>query len=505
MMEHGLTPARSLARQAAAVAAVTVILSLVSLVSTPFIFKHLGDASYGVLTTITLVSSYLLNLEFGFGYATVRFLAKASAAGQADDEVAVADTSRVVFAAAAIVGGGALCVFAGPLVDSVFHIPAPLLADARRAFTLGGLILAASFTTTGHSALIQARGRLVALSVQRLCIGLASTLAAVVSIAFGGRLVAVVATQCVVAWIGALSARSLASRALGRRPALRVHKRVLRAMASYSGLSFAAGLAYQLMMTGPAVVLAARVSTAALPAFAIPNVVLQRLSQLVAAASASFFPFASAAAVGGGVHLQRVFRSHTRLQFLLAGPIAAYLAAFGKPLLAVWISADFALRAATPLTLMTITALLLAVSSPAADVARAYGHPGWVVLFTTTAAATGIALSLRLSTSMGATGAAIAFTVSLALSAIPFTIIVASRLMNLSLPALLRDLSAPALAVTALWLAWAAVAHRTGSPVAAISAGALLGCLYVVAGFRWLLQPAERQALAAAVALRPRR
>lgn len=502
MVTTALTPAHSLARQAAGAAAVTVLLTLVSLLTTPFILKSLGDASYGILTTITVVSSYLMNLEFGFGYATVRFLARASAAGDAATEAAVADTSQVVFATAALLGGCTLLLLARPLATEVFRIPVPLVADAQVAFTLGGLIVAASFTTTGHSVMIQAKGRLGALSTLRFLVGLASALAAVTSIALGGGLVAVVTAQTIVAWAGALGARALACRALGRAPAWRLHRDTFREMAGYSGLSFAAGIAYQVMMTGPGMVLAARVSTAELPPFAIPSTMLQRLSQLMAAASVSFFPFASAAATGDLSRLRRVFRAHTRLQLLLAGPVAAYLAAFGRPLLAIWISPDFAARAALPLTLMVLTALLLAVSSPSADVARACGRPAWVVAFTSWVAIVGITLAVPLSVRQGAAGAAAALAVSVASGAIPLMLIVAIRLMGLTARDLLADLAKPALIVGLAWLAWQGLSLVTSHLALMVAAGGALGTLYCFVAFAWLLEAPERQALLVAVGRR---
>jgi hypothetical protein len=77
-----------------------------------------------------------MNLEFGFGYATVRYLARASAAGDATAESAVADTSYAVFAAAALLGGCTLAGLARLLVRNVFSVPGPLVSNAQTAFIL---------------------------------------------------------------------------------------------------------------------------------------------------------------------------------------------------------------------------------------------------------------------------------------------------------------------------------------------------------------------------------
>ncbi len=73
--------APQLASLSVGIGSVTLWLGLLGLVTTPIMIHHLGATRYGVFALISIMSAYLMNLEFGFGTATVRFLARAYAAG----------------------------------------------------------------------------------------------------------------------------------------------------------------------------------------------------------------------------------------------------------------------------------------------------------------------------------------------------------------------------------------------------------------------------------------
>ena len=89
--------ARQLVTAAGGSAATTGWLALLGLVTTPYMLHELGTAAYGVFALVTIVSGYLSNLEFGFGHALVRFLARAHGMEDRVQERRVLETSLAVF------------------------------------------------------------------------------------------------------------------------------------------------------------------------------------------------------------------------------------------------------------------------------------------------------------------------------------------------------------------------------------------------------------------------
>jgi len=493
---------RRLAAQVAGSAGAQVWLAFLGIFTTPYILRGLGAAAYGIFALVSVVSAHLSNLELGFGQATVRYLARARAAGDRPGEQAILDTSLAVFLAGGIVAGSVLFGAATFLATSFFHVPAGLQPAAVTAFHLGAVILFASFLSSFFSATLQALGRFDWLNGSRTVFGTAASGGAVATVALGGGLPEVFAVQTAVSLVSCLvlGAAVVHLRGAGLRP--RIERGALKEMAAFGIVLFLAGIAYQWMVNGPPVVLAARVSTAEIPAFSIPHTILQKLAMLVAAASVVFFPFASAASTDRDrTLLAAVFRSHLRLTVLVMGPIAAYLAVYARPLLSAWVSPAFAETAAPCLQVLAVAALVLSVSGPPADVARALGRPRWVLVYTTSVAVLGVGLSLLLVDSYRTFGVALAVLLSLALATAPLLVLVAGRLLALGPAALARSLARPVAAVAAAALAWLALAPALHSVLAVLVAGAVVTAGYAAATAAWVLESRERESLRAVLPL----
>ena len=267
-----------------------------------------------------------------------------------------------------------------------------------------------------------------------------------------------------------------------------------------------AGLAYQLLLQGPPSVLAGHASTSEVAAFAVPATILQQLIVLASATSLGFSAFASAeSAHADRTRLADVFRANLRLTLLVIGPVTAYLVVFAHVLLATWIDAGFADDAAGALRWLAVAALMVALSAPAADVARGLGRPAWVVWFTAVAAALAVGLSFALVAGGGASGVAQAMALALVATVIPFAIVVGRGLLALPARWSVGALAAPVGAVLACAGAYALGAAVAGGFVAAIVTGAVATAAYAGVAFACVLDDRERAALRRRGSTRARR
>ena len=490
-----------LARRVAGSAVANIWLTLLGLFTTPYILLGLGSAAYGVFAMVSVVSVHLSNLELGFGQATVHYLARARAAGDVKGERVILDASCAVFLVSGLTG--AVLLFAGApyLVSSFFHIDASLQPGALAAFRLGALILGCSFMTSFFSSVLQAFGRFDWLNGSRAVFGTAAAVSAVLAVAAGGGLYAVFVTQAGVACVSALSLAAAVAHIRRGAVGFRIETRALREMWRYAILAFSGGIAYQWMINGAPLVLAAHVDAAEIPAFSVPHMVFLKLTGLVASAGLAFFPFASAASTSGDrSRLRAAFESNLRLTILVMGPVAGYLVVFAPTLLGAWVSLEFGLAAAPCLRLLAVAALLLALSGPPADVARGLGHPGWVLAYTLSVAVLGVGTSVMVIPSQGPVGAAFALSVSVLLGTVPFLFVVAQRLLGLRPWDLGRALAGPAVAVALVTASYAAGAIVGTGVIAALITGGLATAAYAATCFVWVLAPRERDALQQAAA-----
>lgn len=493
-----MTPvrARELAGASIGLGTVTAWLAVLGLITTPYLIDRLGAALYGIFALITIMSAYLSNLELGFGHATVRFLARARAEGDAAHERAVIETSLTVFLAAAVVATTIALAASGFIADTFVNGQAARGDVALDAIRIGAVILFTSLLASFASAALQALGRFRLLVTMRGIFGTLAAAGAVTAVAMGGGVRTVLAVQAVVN--ATLCVTQLV--ALGRASSVsirpRIHATTLRSMARYGASVLVSGLLYQATLQGPPTILAAHSTTDQVAAYAVPNTILLQLVTLVAASSFAFVPFASAeSASADRTHLRDVFRANLRMTLLAAGPIVSYLAVFGEPLIATWIDPGFAEDAIGPLRFLAFAALVLALSAPPADILRGVGRPGLIALFTLAAAVCTVGAALALAPAHGAAGVAAALLGGLAVTTLPLMLLVADRFLGLRPGDLLRGLGPPVGAVAlfaGMLLVSASVSSSFG---AALAAGAIVTGVYVLVVTRFVLDSRERQVL----------
>jgi O-antigen/teichoic acid export membrane protein len=494
----GVVSTRQLAPIAAVSAATTIWLSVLGLLTTPFMLHTLGASAYAVFALITIITAYLSNLELGFGHTSLRFLARARAEGDADEETRIVATSLFIFTCAGALAAVTAFVGATTIVKSFAHFPRELEDDAVGAVRLAALLLVLTFLYSFAQVSLQALGRFRPLLWTRAIFGTLLAASAVGAAAVFDDVRAVLAAQVVISLFGCIVVFiALAGATTARlRPAF--DRTTFRKMRGYGGLVLATGVAYQIMLQGPPTILAGDAPSAEVAAFAVPAVVLTQLTLLIAATSTGFLPFASAESAGDDHRrLSAVFRSHLRMTVTVLGPIVGFLVVFAGPLLTAWLGADFASQAADPLRFLALAGFVLAISAPPADVARGIGRPGWNLAYVIVAASLCIAAALAFVPDSGATGAALGLLIGLAIATPPFLCLVADRLLDLPPRRIGGAIAAPALAVlVACSLYWMGSLIISGLEGAAVMAVAVTPP-YALAVFRFILDDAEQTTLRA--------
>ena len=294
----------------AGTAGATLWLAALGLLTTPYLIHRLGVPAYGVFALITIVAAYLSNLEFGFGHATIRFLAQARARGDTDAERAILSTSLAVFLCGGLTACAIALVGSSFIVNRFADVPDGLNDQALDALRLGALVLFLSFLTSLSSATLRAFGRFKTVIGSRLVFGTLASVAAVVAAAMSPDVRAVVLGQLVVALLLFVVLSADVVRAAGGWIWPWIHGPTLRAMAGFGLFILASGLAYQVMLQGPVTVLAGQGSITQVAIFAVPSLGFHHLTSLVTAPSLGFLPFASAATnTSSRTHLAAVFHS----------------------------------------------------------------------------------------------------------------------------------------------------------------------------------------------------
>jgi O-antigen/teichoic acid export membrane protein len=435
-------------------------------------------------------------LEFGFGLATSRFLARARASADAVAEGRILSTSLAVFLLAACGAAAIILVGSNFIVTSFADFPASVDDEAVTALRLGAFVVLATFITIFAAAVLQGFGHFGQLLGCKFVFGTLSSVAGVTAAAAFGDVRAIVGAQLAVA--ASMCAYLFFAAARASEAPLRIapHGPTLRQMGGFSLFVLGAGLAYQLSIHGPPTVLAGEAPSAEVTAYAVPALVLQQLILLSSAATIAFAPFASAQSAGEDVsHLARVSVSNLRLTTVVMGGVAAFLIAFSEPLLAAWIGPDLANEATPPTQLLALATLMAALSAPPADVARGLGRPSWVLVYTVAAAVVGISTSILAVPSMGASGAALGLLGGVLVATPPFLFVVSRRLLGLEMRTLLQRLGPPFAVVCALAITYYVAELAVPTFAGAAIFGPVCAAVYVAGVWRFVLDDLERATL----------
>jgi O-antigen/teichoic acid export membrane protein len=491
---------KQLAPVAAGTAAITVWLAALGLITTPYMLHRLGTSAYAIFALVTIVSGYLSNLELGFGHATLRYLARARAAGDTVEEARIIQTSLSVFMLAALVAGVIAYALAPTIATKFASFPANLQDEAVGAIRLGALIVILAFLFSFVSVALQAFGRFRVMLTTKVIMGTCLSVAAVAMAALFKDVRAVLLAQAVITIVACSFLFFALARATTARLRPAFHGSIFKKLLAYSGLVFVIGIAYQVMLQGPPTVLAGVAVAAQLTAYAVPAVILQQMSFLTTSFSAGFVPFASAeSARDDRGRLAAVFRSNMRITILVMTPVAGFLAVYAEPLLRAWIGGGFAHQAAGPLKVLAAAGLLIALGSPAGDVARGLNHLGWLLAYVAAAAVLAVGGALALAPDHGAEGAALALLFALVITTVPFALAAPSRMLGESPRKLLPALRSPTLAALIVCALYLLGSHLISGFAGAVVIGIIVTPLYALAVYRFVFDDRERATLRAGI------
>jgi O-antigen/teichoic acid export membrane protein len=466
-------------------------LALVSLATTPILYHRLGSDQYGLFSVVNIVIAQLTVLELGFGHATTRFLAAALGRGDRDAQRRVVAVSLLVFLAAGALGAVLLLTAAGWLSRSYFRLPEALQPAGRRALALSAALFLVSMLINCAGAVWRGLQRFGTLNLVRGATGTAQTLGAVAVVWLGGKVLDVVAWTLLVACAGLLAHLLLLARAA---PGLlgwpRASLPTLRQMAGFGGLLMLAGILTQLYLSGGPLLLARFVVVGALPYYAVPMGLFQRLLGIASAVAAALLPMVAGLAESGATGVLRELPGRgSRLLLLASLPAAVAGGLLARPFLTLWLGSGFADSATWTLQCCLAAFVLVMVAVPWTELARGSGQAAVIVAYCAVLAGTNLAGTLALAPGWGVSGAATALLIS-QLAGMAF-LLLRSGLALPTLRLLVRPLLVGLAYAVASFAAASLVASLAGRGVAA---GALASA-YAWAAWQVGLDLRERQVI----------
>lgn len=475
---------------------------IVGVATLPIIVDRLGTAEFGILTLAWVFATYLTVFDLGLGRSTTRFVAHSASRGAAEE---ISEFVWTALRLQAVLGvtGGLIFGACAPLLVEVLNVPSRLVAATEQVFILLAVALPAMLISVTLRGVLEAAQRFDLVNLVRTPVGTMNFVAGLVGALLGLSLPGIVAIIVVAQFAQAIAYFLLASKV---RPELRARGRFHRAR-SRQLLAFGGWLTIS-DVVGPLLVyldrfmVGALVSVAAVGFYAAPFEMMARLWIIPYALAATLFPAFTALSQRGDSAGSRVLAAKSVKYLLVAvGTMTVALATTARPLLTVWLGAEFAQESTAVLRLLALGVLVNSIANVPYYLVQARGRPDLTAKFHLLELPLHVGVLLVAISIWGIAGAAIAWVVRVTLDAV-LLFGAAHRTSGLAIADLAdQGVARAGAALVALGAVTGATGTLTHGYLAVLLAVAAVGAFGLVA-WRALLNDSDRRRIRG---LRPRR
>lgn len=319
--------------------------NLIPLVYTPIMLHMLGKSEYGLYTLANSVVGYLSLLSFGIGGTIVRYLAKARAEGDREEERRIIGLFLKIYSVLAllVLAGGFLIMGKLELFFGA-KISAANIGKMRILVAMMAVNTALTFPTSVFASIITAHERFI---FSKLIAMLSTVLAPCLNIVMlycGFGSVGMTAAATVLTVITFLCNGAYCFRKLQLRPSWeRTESGLLKEIAGFSAFIFLGEVVNMLYWATDKVLLGAMIGEEAVAVYnvgAMFNTVMQSLGTGV---GSLFAPRIVQKTVDGDrEYLNDLMIRIGRLQFYIIALILTGFITFGRPFIALWAGAEYA-------------------------------------------------------------------------------------------------------------------------------------------------------------------
>lgn len=356
----------------------TTIPMLAALVLIPFILKRLGGESFGVLTLIWGLIGYFSVFDMGVGRALTVQLSQLTTHGRVAEIGAMVRAGMLMTGAAGLLGVALVWLLAPGLASQWLKISPALQGETKQAFLVAAVGVFPTTLASGLRGVLEGMDRFAASNLSRVLLGALMFVLPAWSIHAHGPHLELIAMYLVAGRFLVVVGMAVQLRASFFAGGTVMAGRHLQALWSYGVWVSVTGIVGPLMVYGDRFFVSATVGAEQLPLYAIPQDVLLRLLLIPSALTGALLPMLAAMGVAEAAHAYRQTYRRVGVVMLVVSMLAAVLA---YPVLALWISADFA-RAALPVTLVLCVGVWLnSLASVPYTLLHAKGNPRLTAIF----------------------------------------------------------------------------------------------------------------------------
>ena len=379
----------------------------------PYTLAHLGNESFGILTLIWGLIGYFNLFDLGVGRSLTFQLSRLKASGKIPEIGPTLRAGMLLTLGAGLAGAALIWVAAPALAGHWLKISPALQQDAMLAFLIAALGVLPTTLASGLRGALEGLDRFAASNISRILLGLWMFVLPAWAVYFHGNALWVIALYLVLGRFLVVVGMSFQLRAYLRRAEdAPLQGRHLKVLWNYGLWVSITGIVGPLMVYGDRFFVSAAVGAEQLPLYAIPQEALLRLLLIPVALTGALLP--RLANMDDEASVRSYRQSNWRIAVCMF-VVCLLAAALAYPVLAVWLSAEFA-RTALPVVLILCAGIWVnSMALMPYTLLHAKGNPRLTAIFHLAELALYLLAVWFLSSRFGLPGAALAWLARVAL------------------------------------------------------------------------------------------
>src|SRR5580704_895614 len=387
---------------------------VVALVTVPLYLHHIGDARFGVMSSVWVLLGLFGFLDLGLSRAVTNALAKLRDAPQAH-RARVLLTTFGLNAGFGVLGGGVLYVFGGLMLKHFISMPDDISAEVSWSLPWIACLLPLTLISAAGAGALESRELfLLVNSIQIFTTTVAQVAPIVAAIFISPSLTVVIATAAISQGLGAIVVLAVVYRLEGPFSLRAIDWGEARKLLNYGGWMFASQVIYPAVASADQFIIGSVAGVAAVAHYSVPMSLVQRSAAIPTAFGRTLFPRLSSLS-GDAAHALGT-RALSMMAFGFAA-ICAPAIILSHTFFRYWIGADFAAAAAPAAQLLFPGIWTSALSLVAFTLLQSQGRADLTGKVAIIEALPCIAIFWVLTVAFGIVGAAAAWTLRCAAEA----------------------------------------------------------------------------------------
>ena len=394
-----------------------VVPLLVAVVTMPYVVRQLGPDRFGLLALAWMVVGYFALFDLGIGPATTKFAAELLGKGEIEKLPQVVWTALCTQTLFGVAAGLLLGLGTPLLVNRLLKIPADVRPEAYLVFLTLAFAFPVDFATGSMRGVLAASQRFDLLNALTIPASSLNYLLPVVALALGYGLPAIV-LLLVLARVASLAALFVICGRLYPvlRAGLRYDRHLVGPLLGFGGWVTVSSAVSPVLVYFDQFLIGAIVSVAAVGFYTPPFMISNKLSIIPTSLMATLFPaFSTSAGRGDTEWIRNALVRSLKLLLLTVGSAALVLAFFAHKILLLWLGTKYAAEGTLVFEILAAGVVFNSLTYVPYSLLQGTGRPDLTAKFQLAQLPIHIAIVWFLVTRFGLAGAALAWTLRMAL------------------------------------------------------------------------------------------